>query len=94
MSEFVRILENKIVKTRKIHKCHNCNNEIPKGEKAYFQKYVDDDSIVPIDKFYLHEACYKHMKKQESHYGDSCLKCVLFCADGECMSDCIPDYDY
>lgn len=90
----VRVLESKMVKVRKIHKCHCCSKEIQKGNEAYYQKYVDDDENY-IGDYRLCDNCYTYgVGNDKGFNGESCLECIQFCLEGVCWRECEPDYSY
>ena len=41
---WVRNWTSKIVKTRNIHHCYNCDSDIPKGVEALLETAIDPDS--------------------------------------------------
>ena len=64
MPEFIR---DKTVTTRKVHKCHGCLEEIPKGTSVYSQTCVEDDRIYTL---YMCDSCLE--------YCGDCTKCLEY----------------
>lgn len=41
---WMRNWKSKIVKTRKVHHCYNCDTDIPKGSDALLETAIDPDT--------------------------------------------------
>ncbi len=77
------ILRDGIVKTRKDHICHGCNEMIPKGTSVYRQTNVDGE----IYTLYICDKCREWCKKRDCQ---SCLNGDRDAGEGyirDCMQD-------
>jgi predicted RNA-binding Zn-ribbon protein involved in translation (DUF1610 family) len=77
----VDVLADGIVKTRKPHKCHGCQEVIPAGTMVYRQTCVDDG----IYTIYMCDSCRKWCANQVTyvHYTDKPVKGCQDCIDNE-----------
>ena len=55
------LLKDGIVITRKVHKCHGCMEEIPKGTPTYHQSVADEGTVFDI---YMCQSCRDWCKQK------------------------------
>lgn len=76
------ILKDGIVKTRKDHRCHGCNQIIPKGTSVYSQTNVDDG----IYTLYTCDKCRNWCKERKC---ENCIDSEI--ADERYIRECMKD---